>query len=62
PQQGLAQVDRTAYVNATIALRNGKIESASDWITDRALSAENLNVSIAPGAVAIVEIRVSPQR
>ena len=57
PQQGLAQVDRTAYVNVTIALRDGKVQSATDWITDRALKPDNVTVSIAPGAVAIVELR-----
>src|SRR4030095_12577501 len=35
-QQGMAQVDRSAYVTVTIGLRNGKIQSATDWITDRA--------------------------
>jgi hypothetical protein len=57
-QQGMAQVDRSAYVNVTISLRNAKIQSATDWITDRALKPENLTVQIAPGGVAVVEIRV----
>ncbi len=57
PQQGLAQVDRTAYVTAKIELRNGQIQSATDWITGRALNPANLTVSIAPGGVAIVELR-----
>lgn len=57
PQQGLAQVDRRAYVTVTIGLRNGKIQSATDWINDHALHPQNLTVSLAPGAVAIVELR-----
>lgn len=56
-QQGMAQVDRSAYVNVTISLRNEKIQSATDWITDRALNPENIR--IAPGGVAVVEIRVA---
>jgi hypothetical protein len=56
-QQGMAQVDRNAYVNVTISLRNEKIQSATDWITDRALNPENIR--IAPGGVAVIEIRVS---
>ncbi len=59
PQQGLAQVDRNAYVSVTIGLRSGQIQSATDWITDRALNPANLTVSIAPGGVAVVELRTS---
>ncbi|MEP6922547.1 MAG: hypothetical protein ABI967_15600 [bacterium] len=64
PQQGLAQVDRTANVMATITLPSQRIQSASDWITDKALEIgkENgqqvLNVKLAPGAVAVVELVV----
>ncbi len=63
PQQGLAQVDRSAYVTATISLRGQKIQKAVDWITDKdvAVKTENgaaeVSVSIAPGAVLIVELR-----
>lgn len=57
PQQGLAQVDRTAHETVKIGLRNGKIEGATDWITDHALPVENLTVLIAPGAVAVIELR-----
>src|SRR5262249_736890 len=35
PQQGLAQVDRTATVNVAISLRKGVIATASEWISDR---------------------------
>lgn len=57
PQQGLAQVDRRAYETVTIGLRNGQIQSVTDWITDHALHPTNLTVSVAPGGVAVVEIR-----
>jgi hypothetical protein len=60
PQQGLAQVDRTAYRTVRITLRSGKIQSATDWITDRALDPEDLTIEIAPGAVSVIEIRVRP--
>ena len=56
-QQGMAQVDRSAYVTVTIALRSEKIQSATDWISDRALNPENIR--IAPGGVAVVEIRTT---
>lgn len=59
PQQGLAQVDRSAYVTVKIGLRSGQIQSATDWITDRALNPANLTVSVAPGGVAVVELRTS---
>lgn len=57
-QQGMAQVDRSAYVTATIAVPNAKIQSATDWITDRALNPRAIR--IAPGGVAVVEIRTTP--
>jgi hypothetical protein len=59
-QQGMAQVDRSAYVNVTIALRNAKIQSATDWITDRALNPVNLTSQIAPGGVSVIELRTTP--
>ena len=73
PQQGLAQVDRSAAVTATINLRQGSggardrnlvIESAQEWTRDRNLevkkqagAAETVTVEIAPGGIAIVELR-----
>ncbi|HKV32926.1 MAG TPA: hypothetical protein VJP89_01255 [Pyrinomonadaceae bacterium] len=61
-QQGMAQVDRNAYVNVSISLRGEKIQSASDWINDAALKvdANNLNLRIAPGGIAVVELRTKP--
>ena len=59
PQQGLAQVDRAAYVTVKIALRDGQIKSATDWITDRALPVQDVTVQIAPGGVAVIELRTT---
>ena len=56
-QQGMAQVDRNAYVTVTISLRNEKIQSATDWISDRALNPQSIR--IAPGGIAVVEIRTT---
>ena len=58
-QQGMAQVDRNAYVDVKINLNSEKILSATDWISDAALKVESdqVNVRIAPGGVAIVELR-----
>ena len=58
-QQGMAQVDRNAYVNVTISLRGEKIQSATEWTSDTALKidANNINLRVAPGGVAIVELR-----
>jgi hypothetical protein len=64
PQQGMAQVDRSAYVTATISLPSRQIQSASDWITDKPVEVKTQNdegvvtVSIAPGGVSIVELRI----
>lgn len=59
PQQGMAQVDRDAYVNVAISLRGEKIQTASDWISDAALKPEsnNLNLRLGPGAIAVVELK-----
>jgi hypothetical protein len=55
-QQGMAQVDRSAYVTVTIG---NQIKSATDWLSDKPLKPNNGIVSfqIPPGGVAIVEIR-----
>ncbi len=63
-QQGMAQVDRNAYVNVSISLRGEKILSATDWINDAALKVQSdqLNVRIAPGGVAVIELRHGPKQ
>src|SRR5678809_255078 len=57
PQQGMAQVDRSAYVTATIALP-GQIKRAIEWTADTALTTNGgaVRVQIPPGGLAIVEI------
>ena len=63
PQQGLAQVDRSAYVTATISLGGRQVQKAIDWISDKDIEVKSQNgknavtVSLAPGAVSIVELR-----
>jgi hypothetical protein len=58
PQQGMAQVDRTAYVTATITLPR-QIQKAVEWTSDSALTTngETVRVHIPPGGLAIVEIQ-----
>jgi hypothetical protein len=58
-QQGMAQVDRNAYVDVSISLRNEEVQSAVEWTSDAALKPEanKVNVRIAPGGVAVVELR-----
>jgi hypothetical protein len=59
PQQGMAQVDRSAYVNVTITLPSQQIQSATEWTSDTPLKADggNISVRIPPGSLAIVELR-----
>jgi hypothetical protein len=63
PQQGLAQVDRSAKVTATISLRGVSISSANEWTTDQLLTirkkagmADAVSLDIAAGGVAVVEL------
>jgi hypothetical protein len=58
-QQGMAQVDRNAYVDVTIALMGRQIQSANEWTSDTALTpvGGTVSVRIAPGSLAIVELR-----
>src|SRR5690349_5252103 len=59
PQQGMAQVDRNAYVNVSIALPGEKLQSANEWLSDAAMKpdANSVNLRIPPGGVAIVELK-----
>jgi hypothetical protein len=61
PQQGLAQVDRNAYVTARIDLGATQIQSGVEWLSGEKLTVQNKNVAvrIAPGGVAIVELRTN---
>jgi hypothetical protein len=62
PQQGLAQVDRTASVEVRLSLKGKGIEQATEWIGEKQLevSRENgqssVKLNIAPGGVGIVEL------
>ena len=64
PQQGLAQVDRTASVTATINLAGQSIPKAWDWISEKEVEVRNQNrqnsvtVTIAPGSLAVIELRL----
>jgi hypothetical protein len=65
PQQGLAQVDRAAYVTAGISLRGANVARAQEWLSDRSLeikkqtgTSDGITVSIAPGGIAIVELQL----
>jgi hypothetical protein len=57
PQQGMAQVDRSAYANVTIAVPG--IRSATEWTSDTTLAVKDgkLTVQVAPGSLAIIELR-----
>ena len=63
PQQGLARVDRTAIVAATLSLRGKQIAQASDWTTDKQLEIvshdgqSSVKVSIPAGGIAVVELQ-----
>ena len=62
PQQGMAQVDRSAVVTATISLSSQKIRSAVDWISEKSIDVNQnggsvVSISIPPGGVSIVELK-----
>jgi hypothetical protein len=58
PQQGLAQIDRSAVVTATIGI-NG-IKNAREWLSEKSLSVNGQSevaIKIPPGGIAIVELK-----
>ena len=59
PQQGLAEVDHSgrSHVNVTLSLRDGRILGASNWIDDHLYPTYPLTVLVAPGGVAVMEIK-----
>jgi hypothetical protein len=61
-QQGMAQVDRDAYVDVSISLRGTKIQSANEWTNEVALkpAANLVHVRIAPGGLAVLELKTRP--
>lgn len=62
PQQGFAQVDRGAYVTATISLGSSQFSNAVEWFEGKPVEIRNQNgensvtLRIAPGGVSIVEL------
>ena len=58
PQQGLAQVNRSAIAKVNLSLRSGKISTATEWTSDQTLSIRNESVSITipAGGIAVVEL------
>jgi hypothetical protein len=66
PQQGLAQIDRSAIITANLSLRGSAIVKASEWISDqevavnrRAGSPDSVSVTIAAGGIAVVELQTN---
>ncbi|MDX6305561.1 MAG: hypothetical protein QOI77_2530, partial [Blastocatellia bacterium] len=63
PQQGMAEVDRSASVNVTISLRGSGISNANEWMSDRELTvkkqagSDSVTLNIAAGGIAVVELR-----
>jgi hypothetical protein len=59
-QQGMAQVDRNAYVNVSITLSGQAIRSASDWISEESIpvNGSQVTIRIAPGGIAVVELKI----
>ena len=63
PQQGMAEVDRSASVNVMVSLRGAGISDASDWTSDRTLTvkrqagSDSVTLNIAAGGIAVVELR-----
>ncbi|HSS20615.1 MAG TPA: hypothetical protein VLL54_11115 [Pyrinomonadaceae bacterium] len=61
PQQGMAQVDRSAYVTATMSFPRNSIQKVLDWNEDKGIDVkpgagqDSITVSIAPGGVSILE-------
>jgi hypothetical protein len=60
PQQGLAQVDRSAIANVTLSLRNQRMSQATEWLTDTKLPLHDgakVQLTIPAGGIAIVELK-----
>ncbi|HBB86589.1 MAG TPA: hypothetical protein DC047_03120 [Blastocatellia bacterium] len=64
PQQGMAQVDRSAVVIATITMTSPEIKTATDWISEESLEVKNqppgsvIRISIPPGGIAVVQLKL----
>jgi hypothetical protein len=64
PQQGMAQVDRSAIATATITVTGQPVQKAWDWINEKEVEVRQqggqngVTVTIAPGSLAIIELRL----
>jgi hypothetical protein len=64
PQQGMAQVDRTANVNATISFMGQQFQKVVEWTSEKELELKHedgqngVRVTIAPGDISIIELRI----
>lgn len=62
PQQGMAEVDRSASVEVSVSLKGRGIGQANEWTTDMRLDVSRgsgqsgVKVKIAPGGIRIVEL------
>jgi hypothetical protein len=65
PQQGLAQVDRTASVTATISFPRQSVGKVLNWNTDKDVEIQHkadddsVTLRIPPGDLAIVELQLA---
>lgn len=66
PQQGLAQVDRSASVTVKLSLRGSNIVNASEWISDQAVTVNrqaglpnSVSVKIPAGGIAVLELQTN---
>jgi hypothetical protein len=66
PQQGMAQVDRSAVVTAKVSIKGQSIVKATEWTSERSLNvsrqsglADNVSVTLAAGGIAVVELQTS---
>jgi hypothetical protein len=63
PAQGMAQVDRSAVVTATISIASEEIKTATDWVSEKSIEVKSepggsrASVSIPPGGVSIVQLK-----
>lgn len=58
-QQGLAQVDRTAYQEVELRFRIGSIKRATQWTSDGSIdvgAGETVRLRVPPGGVSVIEL------
>ena len=62
PQQGLAQIDRSASVQVSLSLKDKGITEAREWTEDKPLDISreggqaSVQLNLAPGGVRIIEL------